>query len=307
MHLEKLKKRMPEEAKKYKVISNMFINLEILPKKEYEEFLKENKIENENLEKQKEGSCILILPGYPVSDKNSCIKEKSSVQLARIEQKEGRFVFQKHSFTVEKLIASKEDDSENICFVMSDEMAKKSKFFHGYDVLHITVKKDCPKEIQKEIESKIGLITASIQGGRLDSSVQETENDILLGKYTTLISKTVFVFAMFTICIYILLNSFIDWEKNRHEYGVLQSFGMSYSRLQHKLFVQYSNSMVIAALVAILIGNRAFPDGELKIWQIVIAIVAVVIITYICRVWIYISNKKKSIAALLKDSDDRLY
>lgn len=301
---QKLKKQMPKETKKYKAISDMYLNLEILPQKEYEEFLKKNKINNKNLENQKEDSCILVLPDYNVSDKNSCVQEKGSIQLARMEQQEDGFTLLKHSFTVEKLITDKINDSDNIALIMSEQVAQKSNFINGYDEIHVTVKKDCPKEIQKKIETEIQAITASIQGGRLDSSVQENENDILLGKYTTLISKTVFAFSIFMICIYIILNNFIDMEKNRHEYGVLQSFGMSYAKLQHKLFVKYSNSMVIAAIVAIFIGNMAFPDGELKLWQILAAILAVIMITYICRIWIYLTNKNKSIAALLKDSDE---
>ncbi len=302
---EEFNKRVPKEAEQYKVISDTYVDIKVLPKDEFHKFLRTNKIENSNLENENQDSCILILPDYDTSDDKAVIKENGVVQLGRIEYDKKNLVFRKHSFRIEKLLTQKDSDGSKIQVVISENVARKSQFVLGYDTIWITIDKDCPKSIQEEINSEMAFLIASLQGGRIDSSAQINQNEKLLEKYTTLISKTVLIFAILSIFIYILLNSYIDWEKNKHEYGVLRSVGMSYSMLQHKLFIRYSNSIIVAAIISTFIGNSAFPNGELKLWQIGISVVAVITITYVCRVYIYIDNRKKTVSTMLKDSGEK--
>ena len=302
---EDFNKRVPKEAEQYKVISDSYVNVKVLPKAEYHNFLKTNKIENSNLENENDDSCILIVPNYDTLNDKAVMKENGVVQLGRIEYNKKKLVFRKHSFRIEKLLTPKDSDNSKIQIIISEDVARKSQFILGYDTIWITIDKDSPASIHKEINSEMALLMASLQGGRLDSSAQTNKNDILLEKYTTMISKTVLLFSILSICIYILLNSYIDWEKNKYEYGVLRSIGMSYSMLQHKLFIRYSNSIIIAAIIAIFIGNNAFPNGELKVGQIGISVAAVITITYICRIYIYVGNRKKSISTMLKDLDEK--
>lgn len=301
---EELNKQIPEEAEKYKIIPDSYVNIKILPKEEFDEFLKANNIKNGNLENQKEDTCILIIPDYNNQDDKAVMKENGVIQLGRIEYDKENLVFHKHQFRIEKLLTPKGGADSNIQLVMSEEVARQSQFILGYDKIWITIDKDCPVSIQKEINSKMALLMASLQGGRLDSSAQTGRNDKLLEKYTTMISKTVLLFSVISIFIYILLNSYIDWEKNKHEYGVLRSIGMSYAMLQHKLFIRYGNSIIISAMLAVFIGNRAFPNGALKLWHIGISVGVVIVITYICRVYTYISNRKKSVSVMLKDTGE---
>lgn len=284
---QELNKQIPKEAEKYKVIPDSYVNIKILPRSDFVKFLKENNIENANLENEKEDSCILILPDYDVSDDKAVIKENGIIQLGRIEYDKENLVFNKHQFRVEKLLAPKNCDDIRIQLVMSEGVARKIPFIIGYDKIWITIDKECPVSFQKIINSEMALLMASLQGGRLDSSVRINQNNLLMEKYSTLLSKSVLLFSVISICIYILLNSYINWEKNKHEYGVLRSIGMSYSMLQHKLFVRYSNSIVIAAIIAVFIGKEAFPNGELKLWQIGISVVVIIVITCICGAYIY--------------------
>lgn len=181
---EEFNKRVPKEAEQYKVISDSYVNVKVLPKNEFHKFLKTNKIDNSNLENENHNSCILIVPDYEASDDKAVMKENGVVQLGRIEYDKKNLVFRKHSFRIEKLLTPKDSDDSKIQLVISENVARKSQFVLGYDTIWITIDKDCPASIQREINSEMALLMASLQGGRLDSSAQTNNNDKLLEKYT---------------------------------------------------------------------------------------------------------------------------
>lgn len=298
---EKLWNQISEEDKKYKPISPYYVKITVLPQKEFNQFLEKENIENYALENNEEKSCVLVLPDYKQLDSNSSQKKQVSIQLGRI-QKDGKQIeLIKEEFKVEELISPDTTESSQIQIVMSETVAKKSDLVIGYNKIRIVMSPIAPESVQKEIEQKISLLMASIQGGMLDSSVSRNQEDKLMDDYTSMMSTSILFFCMGVICIYVILNSYIDWEKKKYEYGILRSFGMSYSALQHKLFLRYSNSILVASIISVVIGNKSFPNGMVTIRQIIISLALITLIMYLCRGMVYYWNRNKSISSMLNE------
>ena len=200
------------------------------------------------------------------------------------------------------MLSCSSEESQQIQIVMSEAVAQMSKIVLGYDVINIVMKPDTKESIQRAMDQKISLLMASVQGGKLDSSIIRNQENKLMGGYSAMLSNSLIFFCVLTICIYILINSYLEWEKNKFEYGVLRSFGMSYSRLQRKLFIRYSISNIIAGIIAVLIGNYAFYDGTNIIWKLFVSMAITFSITYLCRIIIYYTNKNRPISTMLNMS-----
>lgn len=293
-------KQVSNTAEQYTAIPANQIKIVVLPQKDFHLFLKENKINNPVLEQSTERACVLLLPDYERMPSNPSIKENGTMQLGRIQGNEKIVEFCTESFKVEALLSYDEEEFDDIQIIMSEETAQKSKTVLGYDKISIVINKNAPISIQKEIEQKISLLMASIQGGMLDSSGLRNRQDKLMRNYTSLMSNTMLFFCIVVICIYIILSIYIDWEKYSYEYGILRSFGMSYSILQSKLFFRYSNSILVACIINMFLGRYAFTNEMLTKQQILISIGITVGVTYLCRIWVYYRKKGQSISSMLK-------
>ncbi|SET48064.1 hypothetical protein [[Clostridium] polysaccharolyticum] len=294
--------QIADEAGKYRPIEALSANVKVLPQKEFCHFLQQKGIVNRTLEHNEKQACVLLLPEYKQKSSKPSLKEKESLYLGRVQSNKDKLEFVKEAFKIEAVLSCSSKESSSIKIIMSETVAKRSKLVVGYNTINIVMKPNTPLSVQKEIEQKVSLLMASIQGGMLDSSVSRNEEDKLMGNYTSLLSNSILLFGFLAICIYIIFNSYIEWEKYRYEYGVLRSFGMSYSTLQHKLFLRYSYSIIIASIISILLGNQAFPNGMLTIQQIIISSASTILITYVCRIAVYYWNRNKSISSMLYSS-----
>lgn len=271
----------------------------VLEQKDYQRYLKKNGIHNRILEQSEEKACVLCLPNYQKDLDNPSIKENGTIELGRVQGNEKKAEFCTESFRVASLIDCDEETCSDIQVIMSEEVAKKSKTVLGYDTISIVMKKDTPVSIQKYIEQKTALLMASIQGGLLDSSGLRNRQDKLMENYTSIMSNSMLFFCIVVISIYIILSIYIDWGKYSHEYGILRSFGMSYATLQHKLFFRYGNSIIVASILNLFLGKYAFTYEFLSKRQVLCSIAVTVVVTYLCRIWVFYSKKKQSISSMV--------
>lgn len=297
----KIWEQVSTEADKYRTIDSVHFELLVLPQKDFLHFLQLKDIQNKALEDNHEKRCVLLIPDYSSAAAETSLQKGENILLGRIENNKGHSVFFKESFKAEEIIDAPKD-SNTIQLVISEETAKNSKLILGYDQINVSVNPASPQSVQKEVEEKISLLMASVQGGMLDSSASRNQYNVLMDRFSSILSNSLILFCLCVICIYILMNNYIDWEKNKFEYGVLRSFGMSYSALQHKLFLKYSISILIASTVSIAFGNLAFPHGAMTLQQILIALVITFSITYLCRIIAYYRNRNKPICSMLNRS-----
>ena len=295
----KLWDQISEEDKQYKVVESGFVNVTVLRERDYDQLLQKEGLEKESFADENE--CVLILPNKRQVGDSSCINEKGHIQLGRIQKDENRIELIKETFKVVKIISCELEESNQIQIIMSENVAKKSKIVVGYDKIRITMNEKTNESIKEEIDQIISTLMASIQGGMLDSSVLRNQENMLMNSYTSIMSNTIIVFCIGVIFIYILFNSYIEWEKNRYEYAILRSFGMSYTRLQRMLFLRYNNSVLIASIISIVIGSMAFPNINITITQIVLSLVVVVSIMYLSKGMVYYKNRNISISSMLID------
>jgi len=288
--------KVSAEACKYKPVSSSRFHVLVLPQEEFQLYLKENSIHNTALEENKDKGCILSLPNY-TQIKSDVIQKGDNILLGRIKNDNDTLTFVKESFQVEEIINGPEDTNQ-IEIIISEDVAKKSKLIIGFETISITLKEGTSPSIQNDLDDKFTLLMASVQGGKLYSSITRNNENLLMDRYTSILSNSLIFFCLCAICIYILMNHYIEWEKYKFEYGVLRSFGMSYSSLQHKLFFKYSNSILLASIISIIIGNMAFPNG-VTIPRIVISLVITFSITYICRIVAYYRNRNKPVSSML--------
>ena len=287
--------QLSEEDQEYKVVDSGFVNVTVLKERDYNQVLQKGGLEKESFADESE--CILILPNNGKASDNTYINEKGHIQLGRIQEDENRIELIKEAFKVVKIIRCEPEESNQIQVIMSENVAKKSKIVVGYDKISITMNAKTNESIKKDIDQLIFTLMASIQGGMLDSSVLRNKENMLMNKYTSIMSNTMIVFCMGVIFIYIIFNSYIEWEKNRYEYAILRSFGMSYSRLQHMLFVKYNYSILFASIVSIMIGGIAFPN--INITQIILSLLLIVSFMYLSKGMVYYRNRNKSISSML--------
>lgn len=302
---------VPPEAENYLSVSSDQFIITVLPEKEFNEFLKENNIDlmypesnkkpDNDTETAKDLSCILIIPNYDPNNDNTSIRENGYVNIGGIRKTDDSISFQIERFKVEHIIAPETTKWMPIQMIISENEAKKIKSIAGYDTISITVSNDTPTDLLEEIDNSIYLIAASVQGGMFDTSLKNAEENRLLGNYTGLLSSTVFIFSIFSIMTYIILSTCIDYENNKHEYGVLRSFGMSYNSLQHKLFIQFTLSIMLSVLVASIFGYLAFQEDMTPV-QIHIAVITALIVSYICRIVLYFIYKKQPVSSMVNDN-----
>lgn len=299
---ETLWKQVANEAEKYIAVPVNNIKTVVLPQKDFNLFLKKYEINSPVLEKNIDLACVLLLPDYNKVLPNPSIKDKGMILLGGIQGNENNAEFRTESFKVESLLSCDAEECGNIQVIMSEEVAKKSKTVLGYDTISVTMNKDTPVSIQKNIEQKVSLLMASIQGGLLDSSGMRNSQDELMRNYTSIMSNTMLFFCIIVICIYIILSIYIEWEKNSYEYGVLRSFGMSYKALQNKLFFMYGSGIIAACFLNIFLGRYAFTNELLTKQQIYISIGITAGVTYLCRIWVFYWKKKQPISSMLNKS-----
>lgn len=287
-----------DKASKYNVIKPSFTQIIVLPHKEYLNFLQQNSIDHAKSENSHDNECILILPEYHEGNPNASIQKGGDILLGRIEGTEDKPTLLTESFRVNEIL-SYSDNSSRIQIIISEDVAERSKLILGYRAISIAMPGNTPQSIQKELEEKTSLLMSSIQGGKIDSSVDRNQDNTLMDRYSSMLSNSLVFFCIISICLYILMNHYIEWETNKFEYGVLRSFGMSYNTLQHKLFVRYRNCTLIASVIALIFGYRAFPDGSLRIQHIIISLIIMFSVTYVCRIVAYYLNRNTPICFMM--------
>ena len=296
-------KQVADKAEKYESVTENIIT--VLPEREFQAFLKKNSIRKSAFSNSGEKACVVILPDYKEKGKMSSpsIKENGEIKLGGIRGDEKKVKFYSENFKVGALLSGNSEESSSIEIVMDEKTAIKSRTVLGCNNITIEMDKNTVMPVQKEVEREVMCLMASIQGGRVDSSgVKASERKLLLD-YTAVLSKTIMVFCMIIIGIYIMLDIYIDWEKHRYEYGVMRSFGMSYSRLQRKLFLRYSNSIIVAGLLSLFFVKGAYMSDMLSKWQIVIAVLFVVIFTYVLRGVSYYEKRHETVSMMLGEGE----
>ena len=296
-------KQVADKAEKYESVTENIIT--VLPEREFQAFLKKNSIRKSVFSNSEEKACVVILPDYKEKGKMSSpsIKENGEIKLGGIRGDEKKVNFYSENFKVGALLSGNSEESSSIEIVMDEKTAIKSRTVLGCNNITIEMDKNTVMPVQKEVEREVMCLMASIQGGRVDSSgVKASERKLLLD-YTAVLSKTIMVFSMIIIGIYIMLDIYIDWEKHRYEYGVMRSFGMSYSRLQRKLFLRYSNSIIVAGLLSLFFVKGAYMSDMLSKWQIIISVLFVVIFTYACRGVSYYEKRHETVSMMLGEGE----
>ena len=296
-------KQVADKAEKYESVTENIIT--VLPEREFQAFLKKNSIRKSAFSNSGEKACVVILPDYKEKGKMSSpsIKENGEIKLGGIRGDEKKVKFYSENFKVGALLSGNSEESSSIEIVMDEKTAIKSRTVLGCNNITIEMDKNTVMPVQKEVEREVMCLMASIQGGRVDSSgVKASERKLLLD-YTAVLSKTIMVFSMIIIGIYIMLDIYIDWEKHRYEYGIMRSFGMSYSRLQRKLFLRYSNSIIVAGLLSLFFVKGAYMSDMLSKWQIVIAVLFVVIFTYVLRGVSYYEKRHETVSMMLGEGE----
>ncbi|MBE5906143.1 MAG: hypothetical protein E7277_05010 [Lachnospiraceae bacterium] len=236
-------------------------------------------------EMEGEKSCTLVLPGYDTEEPDAVLHEGQSIYLGRVEKsKNGIIRFIKDSFIIRRIISEPRRGESGICIIINEETARKSQIVLGVKEIFVRMKENCSLIEKKVIEKEMALLHASVQGGLLDSDLQNIENRKALENYSVQIADTILFFALLAIGILIVFKNLAEREIYDLEYSILRSMGLSYVKLQKKLFIRYLVSMWVAAGVAIFVGYQAFPGGKLTNIQIVIAIASVAVVTYGCKV-----------------------
>ena len=296
-------KQISKQAKQYQPIDTNNLSVVVLPQKEFQFYLRKNKIQNSALTHNTEKSCILCLPDYKKVPANPSVKEQDTILLGGPQGNKQKVTFSTEEFKVASVVSCDEEESSQIRVVMSEDVAKASKLVVGYDMIHITMDKDTPLSIQQQVEQKIDLLMASIQGGMLDSTGERNERTSLIRTYTSVMSNTMLAFGILAIWIYISLSIYVEWKQNRHEYGVLRSFGMSYATLQRNLFARYRNSLIVSCIFTYFFAKYIFQYNEVSNRKILIAIGITVAATYLSRIFVFLRNKHQSISAMINSED----
>ena len=296
---EALWEQVSNKAGQYTAIPVNQVKIIVLPQKDFRIFLKKHNIDNPGLEKNKEKACVLMLPDYTQIPSNPSVKENGIIQLGGIQGNEKTAKFCIENFKVASLLSCDSEENGHIQIIISEETAQKSKTVLGYHTINVVMKKETPLSIQNEIEQKVSLLMASVQGGLSGSSGLRNHRNKLMGNYTAVLGNTIAFFCIIAICIYIIFSIYIDWEKHSYEYGILRSFGMGSQALQNKLFARYSNGIIIACIFNIFLGRFAFTNGLLTKKQILVSVGITVLTTGICRIWMFYWKKKQSISSML--------
>lgn len=289
--------QIANEAEKYQMVSALNREIVVLPHNDFEKFLKEKEIHPSVMEGNGERECILVLPNGKRNSHDLSVSGQE-ILLGGVQGDIRKVNFCTENFLVKSIAFCDPEECSVIQVVMSEESARNSRTVLGYDKISIVVKSDTPISIQNEIEQKISLLMASIQGGMLDSSGQRNHENQLIRNYGTIMGNTILFFCIIAICLYIILSIYNDWEKYHFEYGVLRSMGMSYFTLQNKLFVKYSNSLLVSCIISILLGINVFTKEYLPWRQMPLSMGITIGITYLCR-FLLLFRKKQPISSMI--------
>lgn len=289
--------QVENEAEKYQMVPAGNTEIVVLPQNDFDKFLKEKGIQPSVMEGNGERECILVLPDGKRNSHDLSVSGQE-ILLGGVQGDKRKVDFCTEKFFVKSIAFCDPEECSDIRVVMSEESAKNSRTVVGYDKISIVVKSDTPISIQNEIEQKISLLMASIQGGMLDSSGQRNQENQLMRNYGTVMGNTILFFCVIAICLYIILSIYNDWEIHHYEYGILRSMGMSYFTLQNKLFVKYSNSLLVSCIISILIGINAFTREYLTQGQMLLSIGITIGITYLCRFLLFF-RKKQQVSSMI--------
>lgn len=288
--------QIADEAEKYQMVPALNKEIVVLPHNDFDKFLKKKRIDPSVMEGNGEKECILVLPDNKRNSHDLSVSSQE-ILLGGVQGDKRKVDFCTENFLVKSIAFCDPEECSVIQVVMSEESARKSRTVLGYDKISIVVKSDTPISIQNEIEQKTSLLMASIQGGMLDSSGQRNHENQLIRNYGTIMGNTILFFCIIAICLYIILSIYNDHEIHHYEYGVLRSMGMSYVTLQNKLFIKYSNSLLVSSIISILLGIQVFTKEYLPWRQIPLSIGITVGITYLCR-FLLLFQKKQPISLM---------
>ena len=221
------------------------------------------------------------------------------IVLGRVRGDEQKVTFEKERFALGAVRSCDGEEYSHIQIVMSEETAKKSTLVVGYQDIEATMKRDIPEPVKKTVQTEIMRLATSVQGGLMGSSELAEEQDAVLRNYVPVLSVSMQIFCALIIVVYIVLNTYIEWEKHSYEYGMLRSFGMSYGTLQHNLFRRYFNGILAAVIPSLLIGQALFTEEGVSRPQIMMSFAVTVGITYLSRVVLYFWKRKQQISSMI--------
>lgn len=282
--------QIANEAEKYQMVPTLNTKIIVLPYNDFDRFLKEKRIDPSVMKGNGERECILVLPDNKRNSHDLSVSVQE-ILLGGVQGDKRKVDFCTENFGVQSIVFCNPEECSDIQVVMSEESARNSRTVLGYHQISVVVKSDTPTSIQNEIEQKISLLMASTQGGMLDSSGQRNHENQLMRNYGTVMGNTILFFCIIAICLYIILSIYNDQEIHHYEYGVLRSMGMSYFSLQNKLFVRYSNSVLVSSIVIILIRINVFSEDDLSQGQMLLSIGMTIGITFFCRLLLLFQKK----------------
>lgn len=296
-------KQVSNQAKKYNTIDIDDFNVIVLSNNDYEQLLKKTSSKALTKTPVNNLSCILQLPNYNKNKNKISLKENDTLLLGGIQGNQKEVKFYSEQFTLASIIETYSNNSDNIQMIVCEDVAKSSHLIYGYNEISIELDKNTPSLIQKELEAKIAFWMAPTQGGLLESNVKDYEKEVFVNNFTSILTKSMMIFSVLGIIIYISLSTYIEWKQNLHEYGVLRSFGMSYKALQRNQFCRYQYGLVISGFLCYFVAMKLFKYNHISSLKIIIAIMITSVATFLCKVILYFINQKKSIRSMVQTND----
>ena len=292
-------KMIADDADQYKPLDALEVSFQVLPEHAFQKFLKKYDIDSEGLEQGEQKACVMLLPDYQQSGDASSSLQMDHIVLGRVRGDEQKVTFEKERFALGAVRSCDGEEYSHIQIVMSEETAKKSTLVVGYQDIEATMKRDIPEPVKKTVQTEIMRLATSVQGGLMGSSELAEEQDAVLRNYVPVLSVSMQIFCALIIVVYIVLNTYIEWEKHSYEYGMLRSFGMSYGTLHHNLFQRYFNGILAAVIPSLLIGQALFTEEGVSRPQIMMSFAVTVGITYLSRGVLYFWKRKQQISSMI--------
>lgn len=295
---------LSEEAKHYEPLPVKAFEMLVLPDRQYCQLLKENGIAWEAASTVRP-ECIMLLPYNDADEESFGMDENSIITVGRIFLQNEQLRLETEEFCVTKLLKSVTElkgltTKKHLCIlVLAASEAEKSTMISGYSHIEFRWKGAVGKEKQKDIDNEIAMLVASYQGGGSYSSFEEQQEDALYRSYAAFMGSTMFVFGMLAMGAFIFAQYYVNWERNKYEYGVFRSMGMSYRTLQRKLFVQYVTGIVFAWMIACFVVRRCF-WYRFTAGQVVLSGSFLVILVGMCYAVLYYLYRNRRICDMLQ-------
>lgn len=116
---------------------------------------------------------------------------------------------------------------DGITVVLTEDMAKQSKIFHGYRALSVFLEEEASDVEMRNINDLMNEISSKIQGGVLYSKRTVLEDERLFTSYNKLLAILLIGINIIFSIIIIVIFAYQLVVKNKKIFGILQALGMS--------------------------------------------------------------------------------